>query len=219
MIKCEYCGRLFKLESRAVTHMCEKKRRWMQKDFPESLSGFSAYDLFYRLGMNGKPREFKDFIDSQYYSSFVKFGSYCINTKVIDKEAYTRWLIRRQAKLKDWPTDRMYGLFIQEYLKKETVERALERFVEAASKTSYFDTFWETANGYLIADWVESGKISPWILVCSNKAQTAIHIMNKEQLDRIAKCIDADYWARKIKQNPIDADWVSRIIDGEIIHE
>jgi hypothetical protein len=214
MIKCEYCGRDFKQEARAATHMCEKKRRWLQKDFPETIAGFAAFDLFYRLGMQSKPKEYKDFAESQYYSAFVKFGSYCINTHVIDTDAYTRWLIRKQAKIKDWPTDRMYMLFVQDHLKKEQVERALERFVEHASKTSYFETFWESASGYLISDWVESGKISPWILICSTRAQIAVNQMNSEQLDRVANAIDTDYWGKKIKQNPVDADWVRHIIDG-----
>jgi hypothetical protein len=194
--------------------MCEKKRRWIQKDYPETVAGFNAFDLFYRLGMQSKPKEYKDFADSQYYSAFVNFGSYCIRTAVIDFEAYVRWLIRKQVKLKDWATDTMYMLFVQDHLKKEQVERALERFVEYASKTSYFETFWESAGGYLIADWVESGKISPWVLVCSDRAQRAVNTMNSEQLTRIANAIDADYWGKKIKQNPVDAEWVRHIIDG-----
>ena len=215
-MKCEYCKKVFKRESSLATHMCEKKRRWFSKDYPENIAGFAAYDLFYRLGMGSKPKEYKDFVDSQYFSAFVKFGSYCLNTKVIDVDGYTRWLVRKQVKLKDWTSDRVYIQYVQDYMKKETVNRALERFVEAASKTPYFDTFWETVNGYMIADWVESGKISPWILICSRRAQTALNRMNKEQFDRVAANIDAVYWARKTKQNPIDADWVSQIIDGDM---
>lgn len=216
-MKCEYCGREFKLEARLATHLCEKKRRWLQKDFPETIAGFSAFDLFYRLGMQSKPKDYASFVDSQYFSAFVKFGSYCINTRVIDTEAYTRWLIRKQAKLKDWATDRMYMLFVQDHVKKETVDRALERFVENASKTSYFDKFWETANGYVIAEWIETGKISPWIIICSTRAQVALNAMNEECFNRIANSIDAGHWGKKVQQNPQDAAWVRHIIDGEPI--
>jgi hypothetical protein len=118
-MKCDYCDKVFKRESTLMSHVCEKKRRWLQKDFQETRAGFVAFDLFYRLGMQSKPKEYVHFVDSQYFSAFVKFGSYCINTKVIDGEAFTRWLIRKQAKLKDWATDRMYMLFVQDHLKKE----------------------------------------------------------------------------------------------------
>ena len=214
MITCEYCKQSFKRESTAAVHMCEKKRRWMQKDMPETIAGFTAFDLFFRLSMQSKPKVFAEFVDSPYYSSFVNFGSYCLNTQVIDAEAYTRWLVRNQAKLKDWAADRMYLNYVKEHLRKESVGRALERFIEHASKTSYFDTFWETASGYLITDWVESGKISPWILLCSQRASDAVSRMNSEQVNRVAACIDADYWSKKRDLNPHDAEWVSSIIDG-----
>jgi hypothetical protein len=214
-MKCEFCKKTFKRESTLLVHTCEKKRRWQSKDSAEIVAGFTAFDLFYRLSMQHKPKEYKDFVDSQFFSAFVKFGSYCINTRVIDPESYIRWLVRKNTKLKDWPTDRMYALFIRDHLKKETVDRALERFVENASKTSYFETFWETAGGYTIADWVESGKISPWIIICSKRAQNALSTMNEECFSKIADCIDASYWGKKTQQNPQDATWVQHIIDGE----
>jgi hypothetical protein len=216
-MKCEYCGKDFKRESTLLAHICEKKRRWLAKEFPETIAGFDAFDLFYRLSMQHKPKEYQDFVDSQFFSAFVKYGSYCINTRVIDAEAYTRWLVRNQAKLKDWPTDRMYMLFVRDHVKKETVDRALERFVEHASKTSYFETFWENAGGYVIADWVESGKISPWIIICSRRAQSALNAMNEECFNRVANSIDAGHWGRKTQQSPQDAAWVRHIIDGESV--
>lgn len=216
-MKCEYCGREFKVEARLATHLCEKKRRWLSKDYPETIAGFEAFDLFYRLGMQSKPKDYASFVDSQYFSAFVKFGSYCINTRVIDTEAYTRWLIRKQAKLKDWATDTIYMMFVKEHLKKETVDRALERFIENASKTSYFETFWESAGGYVIADWVESGKISPWIIICSTRAQIALNAMNEECFNRVANSVDAGHWGKKVEQNPQDAAWVRHIIDGESV--
>lgn len=215
MIVCEYCKKSFKRESTAQSHACEAKRRWEQRNLPEVVVGFTSFDLFYRLSLGSKPKSYDDFVSSQYYTAFVKYGSYCINTRVIDTESYTRWLAKNKIKLKDWATDRMYTLFVKEHLKKESVDRALERFIEHASELDYFDKFWEQANGYLIADWVESGKISPWLLLCSTRAQRVIDRLNQEQLDRVANCIDASYWARKRALNPQDAAWVSHIIDGD----
>ena len=52
-MKCEYCGKDFKRESTLLAHTCEKKRRWLAKEFPETIAGFAAFDLFYRLGRFG----------------------------------------------------------------------------------------------------------------------------------------------------------------------
>ena len=212
--KCEYCKKSFQREGKLMAHSCEKKRRWQAKDNQDVLVGFSSYDLFYRIEMQSKPKEYKDFVDSQYYTAFVKYGNYCINTRVIDQEQFTRWLIKNKVKLKDWPTDKMYLLFVQDHCKRESVERALERFVQHASTTQYFDTFWESASGYMIADWVEMGKISPWIIISSKRAERAIGAMPNECVNRIANCIDADYWAKKRQLNPHDAHFVQEMIDG-----
>ena len=96
---CEYCKKSFQKESTLLAHSCEKKRRWQAKDNQDVLVGFASYDLFYRIEMQSKPKEYKDFVDSQYYTAFVKFGAYCINTKVIDQEQFTRWLIKNKVKL------------------------------------------------------------------------------------------------------------------------
>ena len=212
--KCEYCKKSFQREGTLMAHSCEKKRRWQAKDNQDVLVGFSSYDLFYRIEMQSKPREYKDFVDSQYYTAFVKYGNYCINTRVIDQEQFTRWLIKNKVKLKDWPTDKMYLLFVQDHWKRESVERALERFVQHARTTQYFDTVWESASGYIIADWVEMGKISPWIIISSKRAERAIGAMPNECVNRIANCIDADYWAKKRQLNPHDAHFVQEMIDG-----
>ena len=212
--KCEYCKKSFQRESTLLAHSCEKKRRWQAKDNQDVLVGFASYDLFYRIEMQSKPKEYKDFVDSQYYTAFVKYGAYCLNTKVIDQEQFTRWLIRNKVKLKDWPTDKMYLLFVKDHVKRESVERALERFVENANTTEYFSEFWECASGYLIAEWVEIGKISPWIIITSKRAETAIGAMPSECVARIANCIDADYWAKKRQMNPHDAHFVEEMIDG-----
>ena len=212
--KCDYCKKSFSKETTLLAHSCEKKRRWQAKNNQDVLVGFGSYDLFYRIEMQSKPKEYKDFVDSQYYTAFVKYGNYCINTRVIDQEQFTRWLIKNKVKLKDWPTDKMYLLFVQDHCKRESVERALERFVEHASATNYVDTFWETASGYLIADWVETGKISPWIIISSRRAEHAIGAMSSECVNRIANCIDADWWAKKRQLNPHDAYFVQEMIDG-----
>ena len=65
---------------------------------------------------------------------------HCINTKVIDQEQFTRWLIKNKVKLKDWPQTKciccLYRITVN-----VKVERALERYVENAMATDYFETF------------------------------------------------------------------------------
>ena len=58
------------------------------------------------------------------------------------------------------------------------------------------------------------GKISPWIIISSKRAESAIGLMSNECVNRIANCIDADYWSKKRQLNPHDAQFVQEMIEG-----
>ena len=44
--KCEYCGAGFMKEKTLAAHMCEKKRRWLQKDEKRVRHGLYAFQRF-----------------------------------------------------------------------------------------------------------------------------------------------------------------------------
>ena len=58
---CDYCKKSFQREGTLLAHSCEKKRRWQSKLNQDVLVGFASYDLFYRIEMQSKPKEYKDF--------------------------------------------------------------------------------------------------------------------------------------------------------------
>jgi len=48
MHTCNYCSKSFKKESTLAVHLCEQKRRHMQKDEKHVQLGFRSYQLFIR---------------------------------------------------------------------------------------------------------------------------------------------------------------------------
>ena len=46
---CEYCGASFVREKTLAVHMCEKKRRALQKNEKRVQVGFYAFQRFYKL--------------------------------------------------------------------------------------------------------------------------------------------------------------------------
>ena len=133
------------------------------------------------------------------------------------QEQFTRWLIKNKVKLKDWPTDKMYLLFVQDHCKRESVERALERYVESAMATDYFETFWETANGYLIADWVEMGKISPGLLLVANELNMPLKACPLNVLLELQSVLMQTIGVRSAPIESHDAHFVQEMIDGAIL--
>jgi hypothetical protein len=190
----------------------------MEKDEPNIRLGFRTYQLFYKLGTAAKkPKSYDEFVNSQYYMAFVKFGKYCLDLKINDIEGYATWLIKNGTRLDDWTSDRVFNKWIKTRLKDETPERAVER-------TILFMTAWaeETDNNWvdyfdkvptnLIVFHICSGKISPWIIYSSDKAQNLIDKMNDEQLKLISDYIDPQFWQVRLTRKAADFNWTKQIV-------
>ena len=81
---CVHCGKSFMKDKTLVAHMCERKRRALQKDEKRVQSGFMAFNRFWQLTQNSKkPKSYDNFADSSYYNAFVKFGSFINNVNPI----------------------------------------------------------------------------------------------------------------------------------------
>lgn len=130
---CRFCGKAFTRERTLSSHMCEKKRRWMSKDDPESRIAFNVWVNFmkYVSPNTKKERTVDDFIRSADYIGFVKFANYLVELKPVESDKFIAWLFKMGVKLSDWTKPGTYQLYVQEESKKETAERALERTVLA----------------------------------------------------------------------------------------
>ena len=65
--KCEYCGSSYVKEKTLAVHMCEKKRRALQKDEKRVRYGFYAFQRFYRLSAGAKrDKTYDEFCKSAY---------------------------------------------------------------------------------------------------------------------------------------------------------
>jgi len=218
MYKCEYCKKSFKKESTLAVHRCEKKRRHLQQSEKHVQLGFRAYQLFYVIGTNSKKEKtYQDFAESQYYTAFVKYGNYCIDLRIDDVPSLTKWLLTNSIRIDRWTSDREYAKWTKERQKTESVDRAIERSImflqewAAQNNTvwnSYFDIIPENTATFHICN----GKISPWVVFASNKAQEMLDRMNPEQIKLIVDYVDIDYWQKLFHKNPDDFNWVQKLL-------
>ena len=69
--------------------MCVKKRRWADKDLTHTRLGYRVFQMFYELNTAAsKPKSQEDFIRSQYYEGFTKFGRSCIRNEYLHPEKF-----------------------------------------------------------------------------------------------------------------------------------
>lgn len=206
---CEFCKRSFVRERTLLSHICEKKSRWLSKDHAGNRIGFQCWVDFYSKHSMSKTKNktVEEFINSPYYISFVKFGNYCVDVKVIHVARFVDWLLKEQIKLDDWTSDKVYTRFLCEYLRIENAFDAIYRGVEyctilAEAENIQPNDVFRYISPNRICHGITLGKISPWMLYCSNSGIHLLETLNQDQVKMISEYINPELWALKFHREP-----------------
>ncbi len=206
--QCEFCKKSFQRETSLMNHACETKRRWQNKDLAANRIGFQSWQEFYVKNTAAKkPRTYLDFIDSSYYTVFVKFGNYCIDIKAINVLHFANWLMKNKVRIDNWASDTNYNKFLIEHLKDEdpldAVARSIESTIELA-KDAEIQTCdcLRYANRNKLVQAIVNGKISPWMLYHSESGIALLEDLDESQQKMIMDYIHPEKWAIKFKRDP-----------------
>ena len=215
---CGYCDKTFSRESSIEVHMCEPKRRRLQRGDRGVQLGLQAYVRFYEtMQGSAKNKTFDDFETSSYYRAFVKFGHYCVNTRVINPERFMAWLLKQQKKIDKWCSDQIYTEYLTNYLTLEAVDDALARAMEYgldwAEKTGNpaHDCL-RYGNANAICHAITAGRISPWVIYNSESGQKFLGELSSDQVTMIWIYIDSDVWQKKFQTYPADQEYSKEML-------
>ena len=215
--KCVHCNKSFMQEKTLVAHMCERKRRALQKDEKRVQAGYMAYNRFWQLTQNAKkPKTYDNFADSSYYNAFVKFGSFINNVNPLYPDKFIDYVIKSGVKLDHWCRDELYEKYLYDAIKTEPVESAVQRSLQTMMewaddhKAEFSHYFNYVSLNKAVYD-IRNGRISPWVILNTVNGQTMVKNMSDEQLEMIAPAFDVPYWLRKFKDVPADVALVKEI--------
>jgi hypothetical protein len=209
---------LFAKEKTLVVHVCEQKRRFMSKNEKHVQAGLLTYQKFYDLTQKGKnSKTFDEFASSPYYTAFVKFGSFLINTAPIYPERFIEFVVRSGVKLDHWCRDELYDTYLQELIKIEPADGAIQRTLSTMidwgeKNNAEWEHYFAYVNLNRATHDIKEGLISPWVVLNTRAGKEMLQRMNDEQLDIIGSIIDPQYWLRKFKSLPADVELVKDII-------
>lgn len=208
-------------ESTLIAHMCEPKRRWQQQNETGVQLGFKSYLRFYEITQgSAKLKTYEDFASSSFYLAFVKYGRHLIAIKAVNTGSFTEWLIKNNKKLDHWCKDALYLEWLHQYLKKESVQDALERALNEMQTyadsdsilQNNFTNYFRLGSGNRIVHHISNGRISPWIVYNCDSGVKWLSDLNEEQLGIIMAWIDPEFWQKKFKDYAADAEWVKDIL-------
>jgi hypothetical protein len=216
--KCNFCDKLFAKEKTLAVHICEQKRRYLSKDEKHVLMGLLTFQRFYEITQKiNQPKTFDDFASSSFYTAFVKFGSFMINTAPIYPERFIDFVIKSGVKLDHWCTDQMYEKYIQELIKIEPADGAIQRSIItmmnwAEKNSAQWEHYFAYVNLNRATHDIKEGLISPWLILNTKSGKALLRQMNDEQLEIIATIIDPQFWIKKFKTLPADHELVKDVI-------
>ena len=214
---CEYCGSGYTREKTLAVHMCQPKRRFLQRKEKRVQLGLIAFNKFYKLSAGAKKEKTHDEFDkSPYYNAFVKFGSFVSNVKPLYPEKYIDHVVTRGVKLDHWCREEMYEKYAIELIKKEGVETALERSIQtmiewANENNSVWNHYFLYASTNRAVWHIKDGKISPWLLLNCSSGKDMLSKFNDEQLNMIYHIVDPQHWAMRFKRQTSDVQLVKSI--------
>ena len=214
---CGYCNTGYTKESTLMAHLCEKKRRALQKDEKRVKLGFYAFNQFYKLSANSKrDKTYEEFCKSSYYNAFVQFGSFLNNVKPLYPEKYIDYVVTSGVKLDHWCKEDMYQKYAVEIIKKEGVETALERSVNtmvewAEDKSAPWNHYFVHVSSNRAVWHIKDGRISPWLILNCKSGKELLSKFNDEQLSMIYHIVDPQHWAVRFKRQTSDVQLVKDV--------
>ena len=214
---CVHCSKSFMKEKTLVAHMCEQKRRVLQKDEKRVQTGFFAYNRFYQITQAAKKQKpYNDFCKSAYYNAFVKFGSFINNVNPLYAERFIDYVIKSGVKLDHWCRDELYDKYLTELVKIEPVESAVQRSLQymmewGDENNANFAHYFNYVSVNRAVHNIRDGKISPWMVMNSAGGVDLLKKFSNEQLELVNQTLDIPFWIKKIRDNPADVALVKEI--------
>lgn len=216
--RCEFCNAEFVRESTLMTHLCENKRRWMNKDLQGNRIAYQAWTEFYKKNTtNKKKKTYEDFIKSAYYTAFVKFGNYCVDISAINVSRFADWLVKNQIRIDTWTQDSNYTKYLIEYLKTEdpldAIARSIETTIQLAEKeTIQSKDYLRYGNKNKICHAITTGRISPWMIFQSHSGVEFMESLDPTQVKMVIDYIDPEQWALKFHRQSENVRTVNELL-------
>ena len=209
--ECEFCGKKYVSEGHYKKHECEQMRRHNHLKTPKGVAAYEAYSAW--LNAKGYAnRGTEQFMESRYYTSFVKFIDFSQRMALPAKDIFIRYMAKIDMLPKDWTSNLVYDHYIDEF-------DTLLSPDEQASVT--VDTIFELARNfecdpddvflYLEANSlikiVQAKKMSPWVLMFSPKFRWFMsHEMTREQRILLEQYVKPERWEAIFNTHPDEVD-------------
>jgi len=218
--KCKFCNKDFVRETTLMSHLCEKKRRMMDKDQKQNRIAYQSWLIYRKMIIanvkHDKPYE--DFISDRYYLDFMKVSKHIIDLNLDKPEEFVRFVLKNAVKIDDWCKAVVYETYVKDRTNIETVERVivscLLNMKAWAEKTgNSWSEYFALVNTVDAVQDIRMGRISPWCTFATDQGSRLIDRFEPGQVQTLIDYIEPLSWKARVKRQQGDADWVQEVFN------
>jgi hypothetical protein len=217
--KCDYCSKVYVQEAAFIRHNCEVKTRIINADTKSVQLGFWVYNRVLKLNYSTrKEQTYEQFAKSKVYGVFTRFGEYLLNINAINPPGFVEYLVHEKVRVDDWTKPSKYEAYIRNLNVRESPDAAIERNLLLMKEWSLntgenWIDFFRKINTNQATLWIQSGRISPWVLFTASSAQDMFDRMSDEQLSIVHNYINPTFWKHRIKLHGDDVECIREILE------
>jgi hypothetical protein len=217
---CEHCEKTFIKAGSFAKHLCPRKQRWLSRnDAPYRLAYNAWHDFYQRNYQSKRNLDYREFMDSPYFTAFAKWGNYCVGVRAVNPGEFARYLLDNSVPIDRWASDTAYSKYLIDYLRTENHLDALERSIKTMTAATeevgiqlahYFQYI--SPNNICYA--ITKGYISPWLLYHYSGGIEFLSNLNPDQQRLIYDYIEPEAWNIKFKRSREEVAEIKSILEN-----
>ena len=205
MYECKFCKKQFFNERAFMKHECTQMRRSYEI---QTIVGQKAYGLYkYWLEkQRRKPPAIEGFLNSSYYSSFIKFVQWVGETAIPDPTLYVEEMVKNKIAPALWRRNEAYQMFLEYMDKKSDPYTQVSISVDTILLFSEGleippgDVF-KFLSIHDIIQLIHQRRLSPWLLFCSTKFKEWLNSLQEGERNELMKIIGINFWSQKLEKS------------------
>lgn len=208
--RCPYCNKSYSRESWFRKHLCEKRKRFEQihnMDFVRGLRIYTHWRIRNGYVRRGKKVTEQDFINSQFYKSFMNLVKFTSDNWVITSLRYLDFLIDFRIAEVNWTNEETLKTY------REYTRRTEDPIIQAKATYETIQA-WCESNGVdrreffakippgAALQMITTNRISPWVLFGYDRSvNDLLSRVSDDWVCSINEFLNNSYWINRLKSS------------------